>query len=316
MKFQPNIFLTVIFLSFLHASGCSQAPKTIDHDTTYIKFDTGLILPWSKASENLDTARSPALYEFKYKEKTLLYLASQHSNKITDPTFQLIKTASDRRPDIFILEGFSKDLGISPASVISAVLDGIKDGFYPSGEAAYAVQLANDTKIPFVGGEPSDLFILKRIEAQKYSVNDLLSFNFVRRMPQINRSGELNAKSVESSYNEYIKAKAQTLEYKGPTYTFQEFKKWYRDKQGKEFSNLSGEKGETAPIDKGSYFTQKISLEVTRARDEHILQTIAEMLNQHDRVLVIYGSSHYRIQHEALKKVLGEPREVRNHWPP
>lgn len=300
-------FLSIILMSTL-IQACSHTSKSGDQGLSQIEFDSNLILPWSKASKNLDTAKSPSLYEFKSSGKTLFYLASQHSNKITDPAFKLIKTASDKRPDILILEGFSKDLGVSPKSISTAVLEGVKDGFYPSGEVAYAVQLANEAKIPFVGGEPSDTYLLEKVTAKGYSANDLLNFDFVRRMPQMNRSGELNSKKVELLYADYVKAKAKSYGYKGSTLTFDEFKKWYQDKQGKAFSNSSGEKGETAPIDDGPFFTQKISLEVTRARDEHILQTIAEMMSKYDKVLIIYGSSHYRIQHEALKKALGQPQ--------
>ncbi|MDZ4677044.1 MAG: IS3 family transposase [Oligoflexia bacterium] len=60
----------------------------------------------------------------------------------------------------------------------------------------------------------------------------------------------------------------------------------------------------------GPFFTQKISLVVTRIRDEHILQTIAELLNKYQRVLIIYGSSHYRLQHQALKVALGQPKDI------
>ena len=170
--------------------------------------------------------------------------------------------------------------------------------------------MATGRAVPFAGGEPSDKSTLEIVRKKGFSANDLLSFEFVRRMPQINRSGDLKKKDIETIYLEYVQSKAKDYKIKEATFTFEQFKAWYANKQGREFSLTSGGQGETAPLDEGPFYTQKISLEVTRGRDENILSTIAGMLNKYNNVLVIYGSSHYRIQHEALTNALGGPKEL------
>lgn len=280
-----------------------------------VEFDSKLLLPWSMAHQNVGTAKSPALYEFKRHGKTLWYLASKHSNSVDAPGFKLIEWAMENRsPDIIILEGFGSSLGLNPKDIAYAALEGAKSGFYPSGEVGFAIEKALERKIPFIGGEPSDRAIFNSAIRRGYSANDLLSFEFVRRMPQINRSGELKGKKIETIYSDYIRSRAKTYQIEDTVLSFDEFKKWYSAKQGKEFSLSSGEKGETAPIDSGPYlgpyFTQKISIDLTRDRDEHIISTIGEMLTRYNNVLIIYGSSHYRIQHEALKQTMGAPTEL------
>ncbi|WP_409478538.1 hypothetical protein [Pseudobdellovibrio sp. HCB154] len=295
-----------ILISIALIASCKTAEK---QNVEPIHIDPKLLIPWGEALKDETTAESPAIYEFKSKDKKLWYLASRHSNKIDQPVFKYISEVINKKPDVIIVEGFESDLGFSPKEISESVLQGIKDGFYPAGEPSYAIELATKNNIPYIGGEPNDKLILQEILKAGYTANDLLSFNFVRRMPQINRSGELKKNKVENIYAKYIKSKARDFDYKGKTLNFNKFKEWYLKNQGKKFSLTAGEKGETAPIE-GPYFTQKISLEVTKIRDINILQLISNMMNKYNKVVIIYGSSHYRVEHKAIKASLGEPKRI------
>lgn len=299
-------YLVIIFAITQVFCGCKTSEKEI---TQPINIDSKLLIPWGEALKDRSTADSPALYEFILKNKTFWYLASRHSNKSDQPVFKYINKVVDKKPDVIIVEGFQSDLGLSPKEISDFVLQGIKDGFYPAGEPSYAIEQAVKNNIPYIGGEPNDKFILQEILKAGYTANDLLSFNFVRRIPQINRSGELEKNKIEDIYENYINNKAQDFDYKGNTLNFIKFKEWYLKNQGKKFSLAAGEKGETAPI-QGPYFTQKISLEVTRIRDSNILQVISDMMNKYDKVFIIYGSSHYRVEHKAIKAILGQPKRM------
>ena len=283
--------------------------KTVSVTQNPINISSDLLTPWSEALKDVTTAESPALYEFKDADKKLWYLASRHSNQVDQPVFKFIDLVMKKNPDVIIVEGFETDLGLSPKAISESVLTGIKDGFYPSGEPSYAIDLAVKNRIPFIGGEPNDKDIYQQILKAGYSANDLLSFNFIRRLPQINRSGELEKTKIEEIYRGYIKGKAKDFGYTEKTLSFVEFKKWYKKNQGKTFSLDAGAKGETAPIE-GPYYTQKISLEVTKIRDMNILKTVSCMMNKYKKVLVIYGSSHYRVEHNAIKAALGEPTKI------
>jgi hypothetical protein len=54
-------------------------------------------------------------------------------------------------------------------------------------------------------------------------------------------------------------------------------------------------------------YVQRISHQVGLARDRVIVKRIEEMMNKYDRVLIVYGGSHYLLQEDALKDALGEP---------
>ena len=83
-----SVLISVVVLS----SSCSHMHSV---GSSEIRFDSNLILSWSKAQKNLETAKSPALYEFEKAEKKLWYLASQHSNDVEAPAFKLIKWLPD-----------------------------------------------------------------------------------------------------------------------------------------------------------------------------------------------------------------------------
>ncbi|RYZ83614.1 MAG: hypothetical protein EOP06_19635 [Proteobacteria bacterium] len=55
--------------------------------------------------------------------------------------------------------------------------------------------------------------------------------------------------TLESSFLNYSKAKARDIGIQDFNFSWQEFKDWYRTRQGKELSLTAGEKGETSPID-------------------------------------------------------------------
>src|SRR5262245_25468930 len=85
-------------------AGCKHQSKPADTAQTHI--NPKLQLSWSVAKKNEATAKSPALYEYKNNGKALLYLASQHSNRLDSPGFALIKHAIEtHKPDVIILEG-------------------------------------------------------------------------------------------------------------------------------------------------------------------------------------------------------------------
>jgi hypothetical protein len=52
---------------------------------------------------------------------------------------------------------------------------------------------------------------------------------------------------------------------------------------------------------------QRLARDNMRFRDEHLLATILRELAEHDRVLVVYGGSHWTTLARALQARLGKP---------
>ncbi len=299
--------LSAIFICLLPLFGCAHAHRHPDS----IAIDSRAVLLFEDARKDESTAKSPALYRFQKGDRTLLYLASSHSTDPNSDTFQLVRYVfKSEKPDVAIAEGFETRLGFNPKGVFERASRGETEDFYPDGEPSFIMEQAKANGTPVIGGEPSDQDVYKALVSKGYSANDMIGFYFVRRIPQIRRSGEVkDMASLERSFTNYSKAKARDVGIQNFKFSFEEFKDWYSTKQGKELGINAGEKGETAPID-GHYFTQQLSRIITTIRDEHILTTISDMLNKYPKVFIAYGSSHYRIEHRALKAALGEPKEL------
>lgn len=52
---------------------------------------------------------------------------------------------------------------------------------------------------------------------------------------------------------------------------------------------------------------KKIKDVILRVRDEEILTRIIEGAEKYERVLIVYGCSHYHVQHLELEKYFGTP---------
>jgi len=276
-----------------------------------VNIDTAQLIPFDEARIDTSTAKSPALYKFENNQKSLWYLASNHSTDASSDTFRFISYVFDtHKVDIAIVEGVESDLGLNPKGLKEQLLADKTSTFYPNGETSFIIELASVKDIPFIGGEPSDKDIYKALIKKGYSAQDFIGFYFVRRIPQEKRSKEVTSLlSLEKSFTAYSRNKAKALGIENFIFSFTEFRTWYKNNQGKDLSLASGDQGEAAPID-GPYFTQKLSKIITTIRDEHILTTIGEMLNTYQNVFIVYGSSHYRVEHRALKKALGMPVEI------
>ena len=284
------------------------------HQTTTeskISINATQTIPFDQARVDASTAKSPALYKFTKSGHDLWYLAASHGTEVNSDTFKFIHyVLNTQKINIVIVEGFETGLELSPTSITGHILDGKTATFYPNGEPSFVIENALDKHIPFVGGEPSDKDIYNAILQKGFYAQDLLGFNFVRRIPQLKRSQQItNLESLQTQFNSYIKSKLKDFDIKDFNFTFEDFKNWYKINQRKNLSLESGEKGETAPID-GPYLTQKISKVITVIRDEHILKTINELLKKFQNVFIVYGSSHYRVEHLALKNALGMPVEI------
>jgi hypothetical protein len=278
---------------------------------TKVTIDANRLIAFDEAKKDLSTAKSPALYRFDHDGRVLWYLASKHSVDSKSETFRLIEHVfKSQKIDVVVVEGFETRLGVNPKSISDYILAEQKKNPYSNGEPAFVIENSVKRGVPFIGGEPSEKDIFRTALDRGFTAQDMIGFEFVRRMPQLKRAGTVkDMGTLGREFSSYSLGRAMDLDLKDFKFSFADFSKWYRKNQSQELSVESGDKGETAPMN-GHYFTQKISLVVTRLRDEHIINTIAELLNQHKSVFVVYGSSHYRIEHLALKAALGSPTQI------
>jgi hypothetical protein len=80
--------------------------------------------------------------------------------------------------------------------------------------------------------------------------------------------------------------------------------RWYTKTNQKTFG-ASFEPEEAGPLADGRYGSNKIAEAISRARDEFMLNIIAQHLNAHESIMVVFGESHLMILRPALESMLG-----------
>ncbi|HAR44097.1 MAG TPA: hypothetical protein DCS07_15935 [Bdellovibrionales bacterium] len=299
MKFSAS------FLAPLFVLGCS---------THQLHVDSEKIKTWSDVQNRSEPFELPYAADFKSGPYFLTYIAVEHENDKSSPTFKLIENAfKHAKYDAVIIEGVPFERGASPSSILDTARRTNRDNFFEMGEPGYAAILADSYKIPFFGGEPPEQEI--KYEALKggLSGDDLVGFYFVRQVPQWFREKKLPKASPDVLYRGF--SQLTCLDFNIPKdkcLSFDSFKGWYSTANNKDF--LTGfESEEAAPIRDGKYKTQRIAAQLGRIRDRSILNAIITVLKKHKSVLVVYGGGHFATQLDALTDVLGKPTYWKKH---
>ena len=165
--------------------------------------------------------------------------------------------------------------------------------------------MADQNKVQFTNGDPSDLEIKLGLKDLGFSEEDALSFFVARMLPQHFRenkefgtSDSIFKKTIETDLIELHNRVKSDLNF-----GYQDFMNWLNRQSETPVSKLFSEQA-LAPLDSGSPI-QKISFQVDILRNRSLLKRIENMVNTYDRVLVIYGSAHYLSLSPALESVLG-----------
>jgi hypothetical protein len=279
-----------------------------------------LIQPYSYDLERKEPFAEPFLEHFDTGKKSLVYVAARHENNVNSPTFKLVDRAFDSyEVRIVILEGFPASYGQSPTSLIEDFAANVDGDFYRWGEPSYAALKAVERGIPFVGGEPDESDVLRAVQQAGFTAKDLARFYFARQIPQFLREESYHEKEPVELYGSFMPGVLRDLGLQPGELPFDEFLEWYEKLNGKRLDFRTFDPEESAPLDKGKYGTQRISHEVGMARERFIVTLIAELLDEYDHALVVYGKSHLAQQRPALQAMLGEPtrREtLRSHGAP
>lgn len=251
----------------------------------------------------------PAVMHFAREgQEYLRYIAADHApgpvpsaTEPGHPTFLAIKRVFEEfNPDFCIVEGFDGKEGTDLRA----------DPMYKSegpGEPAYVVRLAKEKNILFAGGESTDIAMLDHLESKSFSRDDYACLCITQYIAENWRNhGDL---WQNPNLKEYIDKKAGLyVEHFGKAYSFDDYQAWIRANYPRvlPFGELTDTKL-TVPISDGAKL-QQIAYASGLLRDAEILDRIIDATDIHERVLVVYGASHYYVQHKELEKRFGAPR--------
>ncbi len=250
-------------------------------------------------------------YDDERGDECLRYIAAKHTpgpvpsdGKEGAPVFELIKAAyEDYKPDYVIAEGFNK-------SQTEWLIHTCDNPEYINqenpGEALYAVILAKKNNVRVTSGEPEDKDILKEIEKHGYSKDDMAALYLIRGVAEGFRN---KAIKEESEIPTFVNKLGEDFEQLfGKKYNYEHCKEWLTKNYGSMWNVRSFKETErTAGVKEGEPL-QRVAHEIGILRNKEILTTILDAKKEHKKILVVYGGSHYYVQHKVLDKYFGQPR--------
>lgn len=274
--------------------------------STRYKANTSLLRPWGKDSSRLEPYRYPFVAKYQQKNKTLFYVASYHGVGEQSDTFRTIKWAFNKlNPQLVIVEGAPRTLPNIYGKLAKKAQKCSQEHFKNCGETSYAIWLALKHSTHYDFAEPSDEAIAKGLLEKGYSKHDVLFFYLLRQIPQAKRENQINTTNF-SAWAEDFLVRYQPVFQIQKKVKLQDFYDWYQKRLRRPFHFSAIDSELTAPITgENALYSQKLSHQVAMIRDEAIVSEISYALSKYDRVLVVYGGSHYTVQQKVLEDMLG-----------
>lgn len=271
-----------------------------------MKPDLSKLRDHSRTAQEAEPFIPPYIAHFQRGAKHLYYVAAAHQFGVHSSTAKTVAEAFNMaNPQLIVLEGLPTDAGPSPAFYVAYTEQHAAEGFAYDGEIAYAAHLAHTRGVPFIGGEPRDRAIYHAMNNVGFATKDMMAFELLRSISIWRQRGTLDEADFSRQATEYLRDHAWFDVPDEERLTYSEFEPWYRMHRdlGKPF--LQVESGDLAPVRLGNYF-ERLSYELNAVRDRNAVQTIADGLSAHDRVLVIYGGSHLVIARLVFEDMLGK----------
>lgn len=245
--------------------------------------------------------------------KHITFVAVAHSNDPKSETYdEVVAAFKGFHPEIVIAEGFPTQMGTSPREMIEYATQA--KGTLGDFEALLTVRQAAGSNIAFIGGEPSDNFIVKEVMKHGVDTQNLFGYYILRQIDQWVQSGEINSFN-DPKMDSLIDAYAQRfIEDTGVTEitldkidSLYEFAAWYRNTNKVPFSDSYRPEDVWPTSPDTARETNRLSDIVANARDRHLQTVMSDALSNYDRLLIVYGASHQLIHAEALEKGYGLP---------
>jgi hypothetical protein len=279
-----------------------------------IKIDETKVLGYHFELEDQKKMQQPYVAEFAKGDKKLLYVLSKHVSEkefpriIEHPTNVTIRKLFERfRPQVVIVEGIPPEDEKTPQKLRDHIAKCKNQEFKGCGESFYAMDQAIESSARYITGEPTEEEIREHLARSGFSQQDILGFYMVRQIPQMKRRNTFSKESFPRECERFLEHYRKRIGMR-EKFDCGDFKAWYGKNMHKPKNYLDIENNDPAPHGgTDATYVQRISHQVGLARDRVIVKKIENMLNLYDRVLVVYGGSHYLLQEHALKDSLGEP---------
>jgi len=292
-----------VFFSLFVLISCNEKEKTKTKSIIVKNFATVSYLDL-KLDENGHLPSNPYILEFKNGNKEIIFCGVEHltdNNDVENKMFSEIETKFyNVKPNICVNEGGD----ISQRKYLSK-----KDALQKDGEIGLTKIMSDSLKIKTTNGDPNVDFEFSEL-LKTYSKGEFLAYIITERL-MWGLFGEKisQEKEIEKRYNEFIenyiiKEGKVNLTIEEKKFSF--YKINYEKLVGRKFS-LKDLKP-TNPFDANGKF-QEIGRKSKNIRDQFLLKTIDNLLNENDKVFVVFGGWHLLTCKPGLKEIIERNRK-------
>ena len=283
-------YLTVFLILFTVKTTVVAQSQAVYPTVSYldIKLDSQRRLP-----------SNPYILEFKKGKKHIVFCGVNHltdnSDTLNPMYLGIEKKFFEIRPDVAVNEGGD----ISKKQYRSKF-----DALIKGGEIGLIKVLSDSLKISTVNGDADTPFEFSEL-LKTYSKGEFLAYIVTERlMWGLKDDNIVDNALIERRFNGFIQnyiLKKGGVQLSEKEQTFDFFKRSYRKLLNRPFDLEELEP--TDPFDPEGKF-QEIGRKSKEIRDQFLLKTIDQLLNQYDKVFVVFGGWHLLTCEPGLKEII------------
>ncbi len=297
-----HILISTFFFVLLFGCNNSKLDNKVNNSTTHIYPVVSYLNIKLDSAGNLPS--NPYTLEFTNGNKTVVFCGVTHltdDSDIKNPMFTKIeKKFFAFKPDIAINEG---------GDISKKVYASKQDALLRDGEIGLTKILCDSLKIKSFDGDPTVELECKEL-LKTYSKGELLAYIITERLMwglkgrHITDSIEIEKKYDAFVQNYIIKKAAIPLTKTEQTFSF--YKSNYAQLLNRPF-NIS-ELEPTNPFEPNGKF-QKIGRTSKEIRDQFLLQTVDKLLDNNDKIFIVFGGWHLLTCKLGLEEIISRKRK-------
>ena len=245
------------------------------------------------------------VFNIEFGTKKVMYFGAEHSLNPESPMFSRIEEEFKKAdPQIVFVEGMYFSQGGKERAIEKYKNTNRESVIKNHGESVYVFKLATDAGIEVDSPESTYKDEIDSLIEKGFSKEEIFCFYGYR---QINGLHRLTDKSkFTEELTRYISIFQRDSQWKDFDYSVEHLEKIGKSVWGKTRGDIMTNDGyRTTPVpppDKKLFtIINRINQEVTHFRDCNVVRRIVEALKTHDRLFIIFGSTHAVMQEPALR---------------
>ncbi len=253
----------------------------------------------------------PFTENYRFGQKRLCFIAARHVADPASATHRLIDARfAEFEPEAVVLEGLSPLGPVWDAESEAHYVDKAQQRMAQQPpwipEQLYALLRAKGAGTRVFSGEPSDALQAAHLLACGYTAEDYFYFDFLLSIDHW-KLRKLPDTELYALWDRHSEGQA-TLATSGQRFLFADFERWFGNISSATFGLEKMDGSFIAPDADAKFGTLRhIASALSHFRDRNCLAVIEDAVNAHDRVLVVYGGSHFFTLKPALEEQLGQP---------